>query len=781
MTQQKLGEALGYDGNYVAKIEGGTRPPSRAFLARLSLVAGQTEEALLRASVGDVARPPLPQPPDSLIGRDDALDVIGRLLAGPARCVTLVGAPGIGKTRLAMEVAQRLDRVFPQGSWWVPLLDARSPDDVGQQLRRTLGVPDQAGADPVEASLERIRDDEVLLVFDNFEHVIEARSVVSRLVAAGPGVRALVTSREALELLSEHVVSVTALPFPDPAGTLSFDAIRTSLAVELFVARATMARPEFRLTPSNCGAVLATCALRDGIPLGIVLAAGGMRTTDAAGLATRLEGQLDLPGGAPADMPPQHETLETAISSSWTLLDDEEQALFASLAAFSGGFTAAAAAAVDGRSIEQAEALLADLARKSLVEARPDADSGPRFEQLETIRSFARTRLERSGRLDEVGRRHVRYFVDFAEDCGRRVVGPEQVRCAHAFRENFDNLRVAFDSSLKTDPTSAIRLAASLWRCFLMGDITTGRRWLNDALALAPDASPARATALAAAGALGWITGHTDLAARCLDEAGKLAAELGLDDVAALVLVNEGALAEQQGRLNDADDRFTTALRLSERMKDIRGQAVALNGLGMIHRRRGDIRQAWPLWTQAAALFRAVGDGMNESIALDNIAWAAEVEGRLDEAEAISLDCRRIQIVRGDARGLATTTAALGRLAFLRRDYEEASTLQQDALIGFHRLGDVPWVASSLLALAAIEASAERYERAVALLSAVEGLRDEIGIRPREDEQVLLDGVVARCEAALDDDHIARAVVAGRAMTLSEAVALAANPPAPVT
>ena len=429
MTQQKLGEALGYDGNYVAKIEGGTRPPSRAFLARLSLVAGQSEEALLRASVGDIARPPLPQPPDTLIGRDGDFDAIGRLLAGPARCVTLVGAPGIGKTRLALEVAQRLDRVFPQGSWWVPLLDAKIPDDVGQQLRRTLGVPDQALADPVAASLERLRDDQVLLVFDNFEHVIEARSVVSQLVAGAAGVKVLVTSREALGLLSEHVVPVTALPFPDPAGDPSFDAVRTSLAVELFVARAKMARPQFRLTPENCGAVLATCALRDGIPLGIVLAAGGIRTTDAGGLAARLEGQLDLPGRAPADMPPHHETLETAISSSWNLLGEEEQALFASLAAFSGGFTAAAVAAVDGRTVEQAETLLADLARKSLVEARPDADSGPRFEQLETIRSFARSRLERSGRLDAVSRHHVKHFVDFAEDCGRRLVGPEQVRC----------------------------------------------------------------------------------------------------------------------------------------------------------------------------------------------------------------------------------------------------------------------------------------------------------------------------------------------------------------
>ena len=772
LTQARLGEALGYNTNYIAKIESGLRPPSRAFLARLSQIAGQSEETLRRASVGDIDRPPLPQPPDTLIGRQDAVEAVVELLVGPARCVTLVGAPGIGKTRLAMEVAHRLDRTFGQGAWWVPLLDVRSPDDVGHQLRRALGVADWAATDPVEAVLERIRGDEVLLVFDNFEHVMAARGVVSRIVGSAAGVKVLVTSREALGLLSEHVVHVPALPFPDPKTNPSFETVRASLAVELFVARARMARPQFQLTAGNCGAVLATCARRDGLPLGIVLAAGGVRTLDPGGLAAQLEGALDLPGLAPADMPAHHETLEGAISSSWDLLADDERALFETLAVFSGGFTATAVAAVVETSVDDARGRLADLSRKSLVEARPEAGGGPRFEQLETIRGFARLRLEQSGRLEEARRRHAAYFVAFAEDCGRRVVGPEQVSCAVAFGEELENLRVAFEWALEADAGSAIRLAASLWRCFLMGDITTGRSWLDAALAACTDPIPPRATALAAAGALGWITGHPDVAARSLEEAGALAERLGLDDVAALVLVNEGALAEQQGRLDDAEDRFTTALRLAERVGDRRARAVALNGLGMIRRRRGDLRRAWPLWTEAAALFRAVGDGVNESIARGNMAWAAEAEGRLDEAQAISIDCRGIQIARGDARGLAATTSALGRIAALRGELDEARALQLDALTGFHRLGDVPWVASTLLALGAIDARTGSWERAVTLLGGAEALWDQTEVRPREEERALLDEVVASCAAALDDGGFYRARAAGRAATVAELVAL---------
>lgn len=775
LTQQQVAEELGYDVTYIAKLEGGTRPPTRAFLARWSQLAGLSEHTLLDLPMGDISRPPLPQPPAALIGREDTLGVLMDLLVGPARCVTLVGPPGIGKTRLATEAALLLDAGFADGVWWVPLLDVNDAEGVWHSLLRALGIPDRSRSDPAEPVLERLRGHKALVVFDNFEHVIAARQVVSRVVE-GSQATVLVTSRESLDIVSEHVLAVTPLVFPDPATNPSYDEVSKSSAVELFVVRATMVQPHFRLTPSNFVAVLAACSQRDGIPLAIVLAAGGLRSVDPAGLVERLQERLD-PGVGPADMPPHQRTLEAAIAWSWDLLRDDEREVFVTLAAFSGGFTIEAVAAVDGRDRPQATRLLGDLARKSLVEAQPDAEGGPRFELLETIRSFARSRLEVSGHIDEVRQRHIGYFVAFAEDCGRRLVGPEQIHCARQFEDEFENFRAALNSSLRDDPASAITLASSLWRCFLIGDIPMGRRWLDDALAVAPEPTPARARALAGAGALGWITGHPGNAELRLSEAAALAEQLGLDDVGALVLVNQGALAEQQHRLDHAEVCFTSALAVYERLDDQRGRAVALNGQGMIARRRGDLRQAWALWTEAAALFRDVGDGANRAIALGNKAWAAEVEGRLDEATTISQACLRIQITLGDVRGLAATKGALGRIAFRRGELREARALHLEALGGFQRLGDLPWVASTLLALAGIAEQSGSYEVGAKLVGAAGGVWARMGAGPREEEQERREQVVARCRATLGEDALYRAMADGQGLTLAEAAELAADEP----
>jgi len=326
-------------------------------------------ESLLRPPLFEVARPPIPQPPDALIGRHAAVAEIERLLRGPARCVTLVGPPGIGKTRLALAIAHRLDKELAAGVWWVPLLDATKPEDVGRRLQRALDIREESGVDPVPSAVARLGRQVALLVFDNFEHVVDARALVSGIVSATPNVAVLVTSREPLGILAEHVVGVPGLAVPD--------------AVSLFVARAQMARAGFHLTDGNRPDVEAACARLDGIPLAIVLAAGAVRTVDPAGLVRRLAVGADpsagapLPGPAgglapgPADMPSHHRTLSEAIASSWNLLGEEARRLLASAAVCSGGFTAEAAAAVEGCGLHAAWQLLDELARKSLAEARP--------------------------------------------------------------------------------------------------------------------------------------------------------------------------------------------------------------------------------------------------------------------------------------------------------------------------------------------------------------------------------------------------------------------------
>ena len=277
LSQAQLAEALGYDRSYLAKVERGTRPPTRAFLARLAQLANPgtapiSPSSRLTGLGGDTP----PSPPTALIGRKDDTGRLIAILTGPARFVTLVGPPGIGKTRLALAVAERLDPVFPGGACWVSLLDVADPNELDGRLRRVLSIL-SVSDDPVASVPEGVERARTLIVLDNFEHVIAARDVVTRIASEAPWLTILVTSRESLNTAGEHVFAVPALDFPDPASGPSFEMVRASSAVELFVARAAMVRPTFRLTASNSAAVLRICARVDGIPLAIVLAAGGLR------------------------------------------------------------------------------------------------------------------------------------------------------------------------------------------------------------------------------------------------------------------------------------------------------------------------------------------------------------------------------------------------------------------------------------------------------------------------------------------------------------------------
>lgn len=775
LTQEQLAEKLGYDVSYIRKLEAGTRPPTRPLLARMSDVARQSDPSLFQAFAPEMARPPIPQPPDRLIGRDDTVESIGALLMGPARCVTLVGPPGIGKTRVAMAVASRLIDLFADGVCWVPLLDVGSSDEVAGHVLRTLGIAKPASGTSAATVVNAVRNQNALLVLDNFEHVIGAQSLVSNIVAGAGHVRVLVTSRQALDLVSENVIGIEPLAFPDPTTQPSLESVRSSFAVELFLARAKMARATFKLNAANCDAVLAACAHLDGIPLAIVVTADAVKTMDAKGLLAWLDKGLDLRHRGPTDVAQHHRTLEAAIGWSWERLPGDEQDLLASLAVFSGGATATALATVAGVDVDAAGSLLAQLCRKSLVDAQPDAASGPRFDLLEYVRRFLVLQLERTERGPTLRRRHRDYFVQFAQAAGAGLVGADQVHCAHAFGDEFENLALAFDSAINDDPVGALTLAASSWRYFLIRDIPTGQRWLDAALAVADLATASRAAALAAAGALGWVTGHAEVASRHLAEAASLADELQLADVSALVLVNRGALAEQQDRFDDAEHYFASALSVYRDLNDRRGQAVALNGLGMVNRRRAQLDKAWPLWMEAAALFHQVGDGTNEALTMGNLARAAEVAGRLEEAEAISLKCRSIQIALDDRRGQAATAMALARIARVRGRYADATALQLEALTAFRRLGDRPWIAATLLALGAVSEQTGAPGLAVTLTVAAERLWEQMGTRPREEDRALLDTVVQRCRRSLDEGSYARASTAGRVSSIAELAVMVAG------
>ncbi|MFP5318540.1 MAG: ATP-binding protein [Acidimicrobiia bacterium] len=775
VTQRQLADDLGYDVTYIVKIEGGARPPSRQFLARLAHVVGEPVEELVRASAADVSRPPLPQPPGPLLGREDDLQLLVALLGGSARCATLVGSPGIGKSRLAMEAAAHLDGILEEGAWWVSLLDAGTAADVPALVRRTLGLAEMGGVDPVDAVVARLRSHRGLLVFDNFEHVLEARGLLVRLLDGCSRLAVLATSREPLGIPGEHVHRVGPLAYPHPSSPSTVAEASASPAVQLFASRARMARADFEVTAENLGGVVATCAEVGGVPLSIVLAAGEMTTMSPEVTARRLREGRPALSDVPADLPARQRSLDAAMATSWEALEPAEAGLLAVLAVFCGGFTAPAAAAVHGAGLDTTDAALGSLVRKSLVEARPDAPGGPRFELLPPVRAFAMERLRAGGRFARAQRLHLAHLLAVAEECGRQFLGGDQARSVTVLDAERENLAAAFEWALAHDPEAAVALAAALWRYFLKGDIPTGRRWLAEALAGGIEETPERATALAAAGALGWVSGDRAVATARLGEAAKLAERLELPDVMALVALNEAALAEQQDRLEDAEEWFGKARHLYDQLGDRRGRAMALNGLGVVRRRRGDPEGAVELWGEAAGLLRAVGDGFTETLALGNLARAAEDAGRYQEARRWNGIRRRVQITLGDARGLAATTAALGRLAHKSGDRSEALALFSDALAGFHRLGDRPWAASTLLGMAAVAAESGHPVEASLLAGAARGLWDGMGAHPRADEVEAMDALVEEARAALGPAAFAGTWRAALALTLDEAVKIAAE------
>lgn len=782
-TQQDLARALGYDVTYVGKLERGERLPTRQVLARVGQVTGEDLGRFGATGPGDVGRPALPLPSTKLVGRGPDLAAIRGLFAGGARCVTLVGSPGIGKTRLSVEVARRMDSRLAGGSWFVSLIGVPDGDSVGSHLVGELGLGPSPGGDPAEGLAAWFASQSALLVLDNFEHVLSARSIVSDLLGKARNLSILVTSREPLGILWEHVWRVSPLALP-PSERTDPGSVSSAPAVELFTSRARMVAPDFRLSAANSSAVTEACTLLDGVPLAIVIAAGATRSLDASSISARLRRGLGVPGAEIADLPHHHASLDRAIAWSWNLLAEEDRDALADLSVFAGGVTAEAAGKVVSAIVEvgvgdeapsEAIELLDRLARKSLLEARPDAQSGPRFEMLATVRDFALARLRQSGRHPELWRRYGAYYRRLAARSCSGLTGDGQLRWLAVTTDERVNLEAAFGWALAEEPDAALAMAADLWRYFLIRDPRAGRRWLDASLKAVAAATDDRARALAASAALAWVTGDLDTARSQLDSALGLATELDLDDVVGLVRLNQAALAEQEGRFEDAELCFKLALDAYDALDDPRGRGCALVGLGVLCRARGDVTAAYGFWLDALGLFRVAGDRFLEALALSNVAWAALHEDRLEEAESWYEQCRSIEIALGDARGLANTAAGRGRIAARAGEHRRAWELTAEALASFQRLGDHRRAAETLLDLAGIAGCTGEARLAATLLGVADALWSRVGGARRDDDLATEAEAVERIASVLGADGLDRVRQAGRSVSLDEAVAAVAE------
>jgi predicted ATPase/DNA-binding transcriptional regulator YiaG len=769
-TQERLAEALGYEVSYVAKIERGRRRPTEQFVSRLAEVTATPRQQLLQLCRRPTARLRLAVPTETAVGRTKEIDEVSALLLR-ASCTTLVGAPGVGKTTLAVEVAWNVAENYRDGVCFVPLTEASDRSDVAAAIVEHLGLAERGGRSHEDLIIESLRHRRMLLVLDNFEHVLEARPLVEELILQARQVRVLTTSREALGVAGEREYAVLPLAFPDPSGDLGGAADYP--AVQAFVSRSRLVRPDFALTEINLRAVVDICARLDGLPLAISLTAAATRLISPTDIARSLGPRLELATeGAPSAMVDRR--LRASMNWSWELLHPGQQALLARLGVFAAGYSLAAVEAICVGDGDGADLLdhLAALENKSLVHPLPSQTGISRFSSLETIKSYAEGQLRASGRLEELRQRHCAYYTALVEDVEPHLTGGQnQSHWLRVLEEDHANVAAAFHWTLLRQPTDAVRIAAALWRYFSMRRVSEGRRWLVAALQCAPVGTLPYLRALIGSCVLARSQGEVEVADIGLEEARELAATLGARSELALAILNQGIVAEQRGRYDVAKRHFEVATALYQAIGEERGVGHGLNCLGVIALRRNDKEAASDRFLQAISRFRALNDRWSVAVTATNLGWMAEVEGELADARDWYEESRQIREGIGDEYAFARSTADLGRIARRQKDSVVAAKLLNQALHVFQRTGDRRLAAACLVELGAVAAQQRRREMAARLLGAAESVRESLGMPAWPEEQALHDGVLESI-GATNEGSARKALRTGRALTLEDAVEL---------
>jgi predicted ATPase/transcriptional regulator with XRE-family HTH domain len=721
LTQESLAERAGLSARGISDLERGARThPYRETLSMLVAalgLSGAERAAFIRAgqrpgkpqtSVREGGSlPRLPEPLNRLIDRTQELAAIGALLGDASvRLVTLTGTGGVGKTRLALAAAQGSGD-FADGAVFVDLASLHDANRVPERIAAALGLDGQRATSILDALRRFLETRRILLLLDNFEHLLSAAPIVGELLRACPEVKALTTSREPLRLSGERefVVRPLALPAGDDAAFVE------NAAVRLFVERAREAAHDFAFAPEQGAIIAAICRRLDGLPLAIELAAPRVKVLPLPALLARLESRLPALARGTRDAPARQRTLHDAIAWSYDLLTPDEQTLFRRLGVFEGGWTLEAAERVSGGGDRVSDgthgegspdprhptpdtfALLASLIDKSLVQPS-GAGPEPRFAMLETIRGFAGEALRGDeAEHDAVRRAHARVYRDLAEDAHAGLVGPEQVAWLDRLDAEDANVTAALVWTLEREPPEAgLALASCLWRYWATrGRLGEGRDWLERALARpgAGDADPTvRADAHNGLGNLLGDLGDYDAARRHYEEALALRRSLGNADGVAGALNNLGLIAAWWGDYERATALHSESLHLRQELGDALGEAQSRSNLGDVMTASGDFARAEAFHQESLRLYEAARDAAGSAYAYYNLGELARLLG--DEARAeerLQESARRFDDL-GDRLGIAYAQWSRGALASRLGDQRRAAELLGSALDTRLDMGD---------------------------------------------------------------------------------------------
>ena len=767
----------------------------------------------------------LPQQLTRFIGREKEIAEIEALLAR-TRVLTLTGSGGSGKTRLGLQVAAESLAQYPDGAWFVELAPLSEPGLVAQTVASVLGLKEAPGQPIIHTLTEHLKPRSLLLLLDNCEHLVDAcATLADAVVRQCPDVRVLATSREVLGITGEQTYRVPSLSLPDRKQAPTPQSLSIYEAVQLFIDRALLVRSDFQVTNQNAPALASVCYRLDGIPLAIELAAARVRSLSVEEIDGKLDQRFRLLTGGSRTALPRQQTLRSLIDWSYDLLREPEKLFLQRLSVFAGGWTLAAAEAVcAGEGIEQRDVLdlLTSLADKSLV-VPEQGDAQTRWRLLETVRQYARDRLEDAGGSAAVRVRHREYYLALAEEADPKLRGAEQAEWLRRLEEEHENLRVGLAWSLAEAETGGgLRLCGALQRFWgTRGHLSEGRQWCTRVLgkAGAEERTRERAYVLNAAGVLAYLQGDYPAAREPHEESLSIRRELGDRIGIARSLGNLGIVTFQQGDYpaaralyeeslathRELGDRFGIAaslgnlgnvaqeqgdypaaralleecLAIRRELGDRAGIAMSLDSLGNVTQEQGDYPAAKALYEQSLAIERELGNRFGIASSLGNLGTVALNQGDYPAAKALLEESLTIRRELGVRLGTSVSLVGLGNVAFHQGDYAAARALYEESLAIFREIGERWGIPYSLEGLAAVVASLRDSLRAARIWGATERLRTEIGTPLPPNQRFRYDRCVAAARIASGDDTaFDRAWQEGGGLTVDQAIDLALAKPA---
>lgn len=760
----------------LAKEPGGRYSSTRDLLRELTAIRDRLSD--LQAKRQESKPSNLPPAGTALVGRAKEVKALRALLERPeARLTTVTGPGGIGKSRLAIEAARESAGRFAGGIYFVPLGAVNDPAQVLLAIAQTLGLRESAGIPATEALKDYLRHspEPVLLLLDNFEHLVAAAPVLSELLALAPGLKALVTSRSALHISNEQEFPLQPLGLPD-AKTASAESLAQCPAIALFVQRAAVVKPGFTLTEENAAAVAEICARLDGLPLAIELAAARVKLLTPSAMCTRLASRLQLLTGGARDLPARQQTLRQAMDWSYDLLSETEQKLFRRLAVFVGGCTLDAAESVcDAKQDLGMDVLdgMTSMVDKSLIRQTEQKDGEPRFVMLETIREYGLLKLAECGEEASTRRAHAAYCLVLAEEGAAEADSALQAAWLDRLELEHDNFRGAL-GWLEESGNAAwgLRLGIALFRFWEMREyLSEGRAWLGRMLQVG-EAAPtnARLRALFAAGVLAGAQGKYDAANQLAQESLDIARHLDDKQSIAIALNAQAVNTRDDGDIASARALFEEALALWRELGDKAALARGLSNLANVVKLQRDYAKANVLYQECLKIFHEMGDKAGYAWALNHRGDVAQEQG--DAVEARKLYEESLAAFRqiGDVWGIAGSLADLGSLAREQGEFAASGAALRESLKIFRKLEHKRGIARLIEAFAGLAAAQGEAERALRLAGTAAALRHSVGAPLAAAEQARLEWKLGPARKALATETGRAAWMEGWVMPIEAAM-----------